>query len=112
MSELEIKDYINGYMNGIGWNKDEINIVEYRNRIFDMYLKQYNHYKELHISLNNFDNISKSKYNFLNTLNVIKSIEGLNSLKELKTDEQILNYSIDEVNNIIRGVIQKLSRNT
>ncbi len=51
MKELEIKDC----MNGIGWNKDEINIVEYRNRIFDMYLKQYNHYKELHHSLNNFN---------------------------------------------------------
>ncbi len=34
MKELEIKDCINGYMNGIGWNKDQINIVEYRNRIF------------------------------------------------------------------------------
>lgn len=78
MKELEIKDCINGYMNGIGWNKDEINIVEYRNRIFDMYLKQYNHYKELHHSLNNFD--------------FVKRIECLNSLRELKTDE---------VNNII-----------
>lgn len=106
MTDLEIKDYINKYMNSIGWDKDEIDIVEYRNRIFNMYLQQYNHYKELHISLNNFDNISKSKYNFLNTLNVIKSIEGLNSLKELKTDEQILNYSIDEVNNIIRGLFK------
>ena len=106
MSELEIKDYINEYMNSIGWNKDEINIVEYRNRIFNMYLKQYNHHKEMHSSLNYFDTISKPKYNFLNTLNIIKSIEGLNSLKELKTDEQILNYSIDEVNNIIRGLFK------
>ena len=89
MKELEIKDYINEYMNSIGWNKDEINIVEYRNRIFNMYLKQYNHYKELHHSLNNFD------------FDFVKRIEDLNSLRELKTDEQILNYSIDEVNNII-----------
>ena len=104
MSELEIKDYINEYMNSIGWNKDETDIVEYRNRIFNMYLKQRNHYKELHNSLNNFDTIGESKYNFLNTLNIIKRIEGLNSLKELKTDEQILNCSIDEVNNIIKGL--------
>ena len=109
MTDLEIKDYINEYINSIGWNEDEIDIVEYRNRIFNMYLKQYNHYKELHSSLNYFDTISKSKYNFLNTLNnlnVIKRIEGLNSLKELKTDEQILNYSIGEVNNIIRGLFK------
>ena len=95
MKELEIKDYINEYMNSIGWNKDETDIVEYRNRIFNMYLKQYYHYKELHSSLNT-----------LNTLNTLNIIKGLNSLKELKTDEQILNYSIDEVNNIIRGLFK------
>ena len=76
-------------------------MLEFKTRIIEMYLKEFEHNISMLKNLNKINNFS-SKFLILNFPN---KLENLNTLKNIKTESDLLLYSINNVNNIINSFL-------
>lgn len=93
MTKEDISNFIDVYLNNNGWKDVTSDMKSFRKRIKEMYIKEYYHSHGLNKRLKKL--ISLSKFSFLG---VIGTKQKFSQLKELKTDEEILIYSINNVN--------------
>ena len=105
-------NYFDNYLNNHGWNNTtqseqaelvrKSDMLEFKTRIIEMYLKEFEHNIYMLKKLNKINNFS-SKFLILNFPN---KLENLTTLKNIKTESDLLLYSINNVNNIINSLFK------
>ena len=94
---MNTKEKIEQYLDSNGWKNTPSEALEFKNRLIKMYLDEYNHNLELNKRLKDIKSL-KYKFTFFNSHeNELK----LNELKNLETEDEILEFSIDSANSII-----------
>lgn len=93
MSKEDISNFIDVYLNNNGWKDVTSDIKSFKKRIKEMYIKEYYHSYDLNKRLKKLNSLSKFSF-----LGVIGTNQKFSQLKELKTDEEILIHSINNVN--------------
>ncbi len=101
-SKENLVNYFDNYLNNHGWNKSDM--LEFKTRIIEMYLKEFEHNIYMLKKLNKINNFS-SKFLILNFPN---KLENLTTLKNIKTESDLLLYSINNVNNIINSIFIRM----
>ena len=107
-------NYFDNYLNNHGWNNTtqseqaelvrKSDMLEFKTRIIEMYLKEFEHNIYMLKKLNKINNFS-SKFLILNFPN---KLENLTTLKNIKTESDLLLYSINNVNNIINSTFIRM----
>ncbi len=126
-SKENLVNYFDNYLNNHGWNNTtqseqafyqnatsnpllvkklvrKSDMLEFKTRIIEMYLKEFEHNIYMLKKLNKINNFS-SKFLILNFPN---KLENLNTLKNIKTESDLLLYSINNVNNIINSIFIRM----
>ena len=113
-SKENLVNYFDNYLNNHGWNNttqsEQVKLVrksdmlEFKTRIIEMYLKEFEHNIYMLKKLNKINNFS-SKFLILNFPN---KLENLTTLKNIKTESDLLLYSINNVNNIINSTFIRM----
>jgi hypothetical protein len=94
---MNAKEKIEQYLDSNGWKNTPSEALEFKNRLIKMYLDEYNHNIEMNKRLKDIKSL-KYKFTFFNSHeNELK----LNELKNLETEDEILEFSIDSANSII-----------
>lgn len=94
---MNTKEKIEQYLDSNGWKNTPFEVLEFKNRLIKMYLDEYNHNLEMNKRLKDIKSL-KYKFTFFNSHeNELK----LNELKNLETEDEILEFSIDSANSII-----------
>ena len=111
-SKENLVNYFDNYLNNHGWNNTtqieqaklvrKSDMLEFKTRIIEMYLKEFEHNIYMLKKLNKINNFS-SKFLILNFPN---KLENLTTLKNIKTESDLLLYSINNVNNIINSLFK------
>jgi hypothetical protein len=95
--KMNPKEKIEQYLDSNGWKNTPFEVLEFKNRLIKMYLDEYNHNIEMNKRLKDIKSLS---YKFT-SFNFIENESKLNELKNLETEDEILEFSIDSVNSII-----------
>jgi hypothetical protein len=113
-SKENLVNYFDNYLNNHGWNNTtqseqaklvrKSDMLEFKTRIIEMYLKEFEHNIYMLKKLNKINNFS-SKFLILNFPN---KLENLTTLKNIKTESDLLLYSINNVNNIINSIFIRM----
>ena len=113
-SKENLVNYFDNYLNNHGWNNTtqseqaelvrKSDMLEFKTRIIEMYLKEFEHNIYMLTKLNKTNNFS-SKFLILNFPN---KLENLTTLKNIKTESDLLLYSINNVNNIINSTFIRM----
>ena len=113
-SKENLVNYFDNYLNNHGWNNTtqseqaklvrKSDMLEFKTRIIEMYLKEFEHNIYMLKKLNKINNFS-SKFLILNFPN---KLENLTTLKNIKTESDLLLYSINNVNNIINSTFIRM----